>query len=217
MLVIIPCHRRPAHLAALLRTIERAREADQHHYIFSIDYAPSPRIHEVIDSFALRDRIAAVVQHGNHGTSGPAYNILRAWGFALGMANGQWLEPIGLLEEDLLVAEDIFEFWQDAFALVEDVRKQSASCNDMLEFGGVSACRNQNRPHAPKIVDDQAVYLDRSYQSLAVALPRWLVEDVLEHAGPDYFRDPATYVHAHLADDGLPAGAVSQEIGRAHV
>lgn len=202
MIVIIPCWRRPAHLRALLITIEHARLADEQQYIFAVDHDASPEIDEVISTFGYADRIAGVFYQGKHGFAGPAFNILRGWELGLSYAKPQ--EPIGLLEEDLLVSDDIFEFWVDALAAVP--------------LGvGVSACRNQNQleaQHRNSIgVEDaqQCIYLDVSYQSLAVALRRELIEEVLSHAGHYYFANPAGYVAQYLLDPNLPSAACSQD------
>lgn len=200
MIVIIPCWRRPAHLAALLRTIERARLAEDQRYIFTVDFAPAPQIAAVIDSFALRHRTSVVVYQGCHGYHGPAYNILCGWELGvLAAAAANPRDPIALLEEDLLVAEDLFEFWQDAL--------------DTFPMAvGVSACRNQNRVHGlPQVADPRDVYFDISYQSLAVALRRGVVEEVLQHATSTYYGDPAGYVARALPDGGLPSTACSQD------
>lgn len=212
MIVIIPCWRRPAHLAALLRTIERARGASAQRYIFIIDRGYAPEIRDVIDGFALRNAIAGVLYHGEHGYMGPAYNILRGWGAGLVQANRG--EPIGLLEEDLLVSEDIFEFWRDALALSDelvDLTFQSGFC-------GVSACRNQNLPPGegpwadhPVSSTTSYVYWHTSYQSLAVALWPSLIAEVLTHATPEYFAEPSRYVERHLFDADLPRGGCSQD------
>lgn len=214
MIVIIPCWRRPAHLAALLRTIERARLADQQRYIFTVDRGEAPEIDDVISSFALGRQIAGIFYQGDHGNSGPAYNILHGWRLGLALSRAARSEAtvsaanelIGLLEEDLLVADDIFEFWEDVMQLPMHV--------------GVSACRNQNLKDgwfdvvsraaqaAPAL---EAVYPDRSYQSLAVALRPYFIEEVLRHASPAYFADPARYVEKRLYDAELPASACSQD------
>jgi hypothetical protein len=202
MIVIIPCWRRPAHLAALLRTIERARLADQQRYVFMVDREPAAEIGDVIQSFELQRQIAGVYYQGNHGCNGPARNILHGWAIGLALSDDR-KAPIGLLEEDLLVAEDIFEFWHDA-----------------MEMGpaGVSACRNQNVKAGEMPLAfpadqhfDSFVYRHVSYQSLAVAMRPEVVEEVLLHASPEYFQDPQRYVLQNLPDAGLPASACSQD------
>jgi glycosyltransferase involved in cell wall biosynthesis len=219
MIVVIPCYNRPAHLAALLHTIERARLADQQRYVFVVDAGAPHEIDEVIGAWPLFPRcVAAVVRrHADDGQPRPAYNVLMAWKIGLAFCGNRSMampmddalsEPIGLLEDDLLVAEDLFEFWHDALALSP-------------KAVGVSACQNQNQQKWALSLEqaqlrhtlplDSQIYEETSYQSLAVAVRRAVIEEVLAYANDDYFADQAGYVERALADEGLPAGAVSQD------
>lgn len=199
MIVIIPCWRRPAFLAATLRTIQNARGYKDHVFLFSVDRDFAPEILEVIEEFTATDYAVVAGGKPEH-VHGPAWNILRAWKDAwLSAAGDPW---IGLIEEDTLVSEAIFEFWDDALKL------------DQFAVG-VSACRNQNvvggDPPWHDLTWMSMVYRHASYQSLAVALRPRFVAEVIKHACPDYFRDPFDYCYQRLKDDGLPAHAVSQD------
>lgn len=209
-IVIVPCWRRPAHLAATLRTIERARSADMHEYVLAVDRDPDPAVFDVIDTFQLRHKTISRAQHDYHG---PAFNILATYAMFLeGLGPDDY---IGMIEEDILVAEDIFEFWLDALRA-----DPIAAC--------VSACANQNLladPFniwlAPDTTNDEramlrrrmphVIYRHTSYQSLAVALRKELLEEVSGHATATYFHDPTAYCAKHLPDSGLQPWEASQD------
>jgi hypothetical protein len=194
-IVLIPCWRRPDFLAATLHRIQLARACRAQRYVFAIDRDPNPAIFDVIKAFGLPHTIRQVM----HAWSGPAYNILRGYQAALAVEpSPAW---VGLIEEDVLVAEDIFEFWDAAFAL------------DAQAFA-VSACRNQNQP--PMLFADRdapRVYVDHSYQAIGTAHRATAAfrEVVTHHANPRYFARPIAYCAEHLPDEGLPAGAASQD------
>ncbi len=166
MIVVVPCWRRPEFLAAAMRCIETARGAEQHSYIFSIDHAYDRRVFDVLEGFVFPRRMT-LISRSEHGFVGPAYNILSAYKAALELARSD--ELIALIEDDVLVATDIFEFFEDALELDPD-----AFC--------VNACRNQNdRPVVMARLDelDSIVYRHQSYQSMAVAHRRSSVEEFL--------------------------------------
>jgi hypothetical protein len=196
--VIVPCWRRPAHLAAALACIQRARRANSNYYLFAIDREPDERVFDVIDTFELPRRILGPIPHEY---SGPAFNILHAYEAALAIAEKQNEDFIGLIEDDILVAEDVFEFWDDALDA-----DPIAMC--------VSACKNQMATvEAPtaEIPRDQLIYRHESYQSLGVALRKELVAEVCEHIKRNYFRDPISYCMEHLPDPGLENWEASQD------
>jgi glycosyltransferase involved in cell wall biosynthesis len=204
MIVIIPCWRRPAHLAATLRCIERARGFDEHSYLIAVDKEPDDAIYDVAFTFKAENQV--IVNNHDKLGNGPAHNILRAWRKALSLVWDRTDDPwIGLIEEDILVAEDLFEFWTEALE------------RDFLAVG-VSACNNQNRsligvvePPWTAEVRASGIYQHPSYQSLAVALRPGFVRQVLKHMVPSYFENPFVYCNTHLPDDGLPNTAVSQD------
>lgn len=198
MIVVVPCWRRPEFLAACLRCLEGARGAEHQTYIFSIDHAYDRRVFEVLDEFVFPRR-KTLISRGEHAYQGPAYNILNAYKFAFELARSD--ELIALIEDDVLVATDIFEFFEDALALDPD-----AFC--------VNACRNQNdRPviHGSVSELDALIYRHQSYQSMAVAHRRASVEEFLRHATSEYFREPIAYCTRELPNHGLPDWASSQD------
>ena len=215
-IVIIPCWRRPAHLAALLHTIRDARGFTHNTYLFSVDRGYDPEILDVIAGFPA-DKIVTIRDHRYPGT---VCNILSAYREAYLLARSHDLDYVALLEEDLLVTSDIFEFYADAF------KAMSPACV------GVSACRNQNtldgrmpltttntariddevRPRAlaAGVGIDSAVYKHRSYQSIGSALTINFLPDVIEHARPDYYSNQIGYCTRELACD-LPDAGASQD------
>lgn len=190
-IVIIPCWRRPAFLAATLRLIERARGADRMHYLFALDRGAHPAIVDVIATFKIADYATVSRKHAYAGNS---FNVLEAYKTA-----ARQLEPedlVYLIEEDIFVAEDFFEFHQDAHMI------------DPAAFF-VSACKGQR-----KIFDGDTpsiLYRSDHYQSLGVSMQARRVGSFVQHAMHDYYKDMTGYCSKHLADSQLPAWAAEQD------
>jgi hypothetical protein len=201
-LVIIPCWRRPEFLAATLRLIERAREAEQQRYWFAVDRDADPRIKDVIASFQFPWSMSQREGHPYHGNS---YNVIEAYRAALNATAEHDL--IHLIEEDVFVSSDYFEFHQDAHALGE--------------FAFVTAVKYP-RAFEP-VVDFHAtleplVRTTTHYQSLGVSFRNRALREILMMAGmfdyrsrEAYYRDPVDYCSASLPDSGLPPSAAEQD------
>lgn len=217
-IVVIPCWRRPGHLAALLHTIRGARGFTHNLYMFTVDRGYDPDILDVINEFS-GDKIVTLRDHRYPGT---VCNILSAYREAYVLALAREIEYVALLEEDLLVTEDIFEYYADAFELV--ARDPS--------HVGVSACRNQNtldgrmplsqtnvarvdsvmRPRAiaADVAETAAVYTHRSYQSIGSAVTTAFLPKIIEHAKSEYYSNQIGYCTRELASD-LPDAGASQD------
>lgn len=191
--VLIPCWRRPEFLLATLTRIKLARGAEDLHYLFTVDRGSDPRVHEVIEHFPYHKR--KVIQH--HPYRGPAYNILEGYRELYRSTNDG--DRIYLIEDDVFIAEDFFEFHDEAWDLDDEAKI-------------VSACRNQNLPKLSNFIDaTSAVYRHVSYQSLGVSFDRRIFPEILEHASRAYYLDPIEYCATRLSDKGLPESAASQD------
>ena len=181
---------------ATLICIERARGWREHKYIFSIDRGFDERVYEVLhESVVARD---AEITFRTHGYKGPAHNILMAWRQGL-LAREHEDDWVALIEDDILVGADFFEFASDALAL------DRSAC-------GVSACRNQNRNGHPQGDTPSDVYQHVSYQSLGVALRPNLIERVIEMLEPAYFENPITFCSEKFPDSvAIPRAHASQD------
>jgi hypothetical protein len=207
MIVVIPCWRRPAFLAACLTRIQCARGAKKQRYMFCVDHDADPRVHEVIKSFDLPYDLFDRSLYDERRFEGPRYNILEGYGNALSLIGMKPYagELVALIEEDVLVSDDIFEFFEDAHALAGP----DQPC--------VNACRNQNIGiNVEKLVlktgGATTIYPHKSYQSMAVCHRADFVDEFLCHTTDDaYYKDPISYCREHLFDAGLPSGAASQD------
>lgn len=201
MIVVIPCWRRPEMLGACLVQIAAARDAKRQRYVFVVDRNPDPQVFEVIGSFPFT---STIIKRGDHGFDGPRYNILEGYRLALEIAVRHDEPLIALIEDDVLVSNDVFEFFEDASSFFD----AAIPC--------VSACRNQNIDDAKyagvlRAGGPQAIYPHKSFQSMAVCHDRAFVAEFLAHAGADYYADPINYCKRELPDQGLPDYAASQD------
>lgn len=191
--VLIPCWRRPEFLSATLTRIKLARGSEDLNYLFAVDRGSDPRVHEVIETFPYRKR--KVISH--HKYRGPAYNILEGYRELYRVTEDG--DRIYLIEDDVFVAEDFFEFHNDAWDLDDEAKI-------------ISACKNQNLSKVKHYADAMsAVYRHVSYQSLGVSFDRRIFPEILEHAGRAYYGDPIEYCATRLPDKGLPESAASQD------
>lgn len=191
--VLIPCWRRPEFLQATLTRIKLARGSEDLHYLFAVDRGSDPRVHEVIEAFPYRKR--KVISH--HPYRGPAYNILEGYReLYRSTVDG---DRIYLIEDDVFIAEDFFEYHDEAWDLDDEAKI-------------VSACKNQNLAKPKNYVDSaSAVYRHVSYQSLGVSFDRRIFPEILEHASRAYYLDPIEYCATRLPDKKLPESAASQD------
>lgn len=201
MIVIIPCWRRPAHLAALLTTIWQAYYYDGNRYMFSVDRGHDPEILDVIREWRCRRRRLEVsVTIREHDFKGTACNILSAYDEARQLAEKTGDNQIALLEEDLLVARDIFDFYYEAWHAAE-------------RPAAISACANQNMP-GPLIGDaapERLLYKHDSYQSIGIAHSVDFVTRICEHATPAYYSNQTDYCRRELFGCGVPNWHASQD------
>lgn len=191
--VIVPCWQRPAFLAAALRLIERARQADRAHYMFAVDRGADSAIPDVLASFKFSDYSVVTRKHKYSGNS---FNVLEAYKDASERLGPEDL--IYLIEEDIFIAEDFFEFHVDAHSV------------DPAAFF-VSACRGQRKISPSLTESPQLIYRSSHYQSLGVSMKARSVSRFVKHARSSYYKDMVAYCAKKLADDQLPSWAAEQD------
>jgi hypothetical protein len=211
--VIVPAHQRGDFLRACLTRL-LAADNDRLKYLISMDRGYSSEVSQVATWFlrkvGTRRATVAVRQHRYRGNS---YNVLTSYREALVgvMRLRHFAEPelVHLVEEDILVGRDYFDFHRRAHELVPDAFS-------------VSACRNQYYPvgTGPE-PDDTAVYRHGSYQSIGVSFRPGPLRRGLAHAVPSFFRDQVGYCAAnfphtkinrsHAEQDGLLHRVLEQE------
>lgn len=195
--VIVPAWRRPDFLkACLLRLL--AADDGLPHYRISLDRGHTPDVLPVATWFTKRVGARAKLVRRSHQYRGNSYNVLTSYRDVL---RERGVALVHLVEEDVLVGADYFDFHRRAHELAPDAF-------------AVSACRNQQYPVGiePPAVEG-GVYLHRSYQSIGVSFRPHRLEPVVPHLVPGYFGRPVTYCASrfphsminpnHAEQDGL--------------
>jgi hypothetical protein len=192
-IVILPAWHRDDFLAATCHYIKKAKFADQHHYLFMLDRGHTQGVFAVANEFPL-DK--TVILQQRHSTAGNTFNVLE--GYKQGIATGLKLEAelIYLIEEDIFVGEDFFDFHR---------RTQQ-----QFDSFCVSAVRNQNDK------DDlnggpELVYCKNIYQSLGVSWKPRVLQTVLTHAKNDYYRNRKNYLLRNFPKSRFGSGWDEQD------
>lgn len=198
-IVIVPLHKRPAFALASLTRLYQAAAADASlRFYLTIDAAPHAEVVAIAEKFAK--------QTGHHRTEivrrlrtyrGNSYNLLSAYSETVNSG----ADLIHLVEEDVLVGADYFDYHRQVREVAPDVFS-------------VCACRNQLwplEPGPPK--EEDAVYLQGAYQSIGVSFTPHKLRHVVEHAVTSFHINPLAYIrrkfpHSNLGDayreqDGL--------------
>lgn len=191
-LVIVPAWRRPDFLLASLRRLLVANDRQQRYWV-CLDRGFSREVVQVADQFVRQmGPSRAQIRRKSHRYKGNSYNVLMSYREALAAG----ADLVHLVEEDILVAGDYFDFHRRAHDLMPD------------SFA-VSACRNQQ--FAPGVDPPDlhdAVYGHVSYQSIGVSFQPDRLARVVEHAVRSYFNNPVGYCRRHWPNSNIaPANA----------
>ena len=211
--VIVTAHTRGDFLkACLLRLL--AADDESLRYLVAVDRGYTPEVRTVASWFLRKvgTRRCTVV-YRSHQYRGNSYNVLASYREALvgtvPIRNRPGPDLVHLVEEDILVGADYFDFHRRAHELVPDAFS-------------VSACRNQYYPVGTEPeADDTAVYRHGSYQSIGVSFRPEPLRRGLAHAVPAFFRDQVGYCarnfphtkinRSHAEQDGLLHRVLEQE------
>jgi hypothetical protein len=195
-IVIVPAWRRPEFLHAALTRLLAADDGAPEFWI-CLDRGHTDEVAAIAHWF--RSMLSGRVRIGlrDHSYRGNSYNVLTSFRNAVDEA----ADLVHLVEEDVLVGADYFDFHRRAHELAPDVFS-------------VSACRNQYYPLGEQPpYDETGIYLHRSYQSIGVSLKAYRLRQVLAHVSPAYFADQVRYCRrafprskinpSHAEQDGL--------------
>lgn len=175
-LVIVTAWKRPDFLSAALQRLLAADDGRQRYWI-SLDRLHTRECAMVAAQFTRRLAGRATIRRRAHRHKGNSYNVLTSYREAVSVAP----DLVHLVEEDVFVGTDYFEFHRQAHQLVPDAF-------------AVSACRNQQFPPDVNPPDEQdAVYTHISYQSLGVSFRLEPLAQVVQHAQHGYFARPVAY------------------------
>lgn len=175
-IVIIPAWRRPDFLKAALTRLLVADDGIPEYWI-CLDRGYLATLFPVTSWFKKQLGRRARIGARMHVYKGNSYNVLMSYRDAL----AEGADVVHLVEEDILVGADYFDFHRRAHELAPDTFS-------------VSACRNQQfvMGHEPP-EDDTAVWRHAAYQSLGVSFRRERLRAVLPHLKPAYFSKPVAY------------------------
>ena len=175
--VIIPVWRRPEMLAICLKRIKEAKDWNLNYYLFTFDEGA-----ETSDNLkVIRDSKLPYycLYHQQRMCEGNSYNILDGLEFALDTASRSNSDIIHLLEEDIWIAKDYFQFHRQV--------------HDRFDPWVVSACRNQHMYPDPP-VKPNLVYSSIDYQSLGISFAIDAVQEIIVHNTPDYYNNMTGYI-----------------------
>lgn len=197
-MVVVPLHRRPGFaLACLTRLYYSAAKDKSLNFHIAIDANPDPEVQRVAHQFRehVGDHRVRVVQRSRT-FRGNSYNVLTSYAEVVDSG----ADIIHLVEEDVLVGADYFEYHREA----REVYPNAFS---------VCACRNQfwgdkNPPH-----EEDAIYVQACYQSIGVSFTPEKLRLITPHATHSFFANPASYIprkfphsplgRQYLEQDGL--------------
>jgi hypothetical protein len=194
--VLIPTWRRPEMLWHCLRNIERARGADQYTYLFRIDHGFDPDVIKVAEVFPLDYKLSFTKRSPYH-LGKQSYSLITGYQEAAQMTGAL----VFMIEEDVMVAQDFFEFHEAVHA-------------ERLDLFCSIAVANPNRKITQTGPADAYYRSGGDYCSLGVCFRKQMLHLVLSQASsPRYFADPVVYCaqnfkgmpfgHAFAEQDGL--------------
>lgn len=177
-LVIVTAWKRPDFLSACLQRLVTADDGRQN-YRLSLDRGVTRDCVQVASDFAGKLGARAQVTARTHRYRGNSFNVLMSYREAL--TDRVAADVVHLVEDDVFVGGDYFEFHRRSHALAPDAFS-------------VSACRNQQFPPEVNPPDEpDAVYEHVSYQSLGVSFRPEMLAEVVKHAKHSYFARPVEY------------------------
>lgn len=199
-LVIVTAWRRPAFLWASLTRIMACMPSDVR-VVVSLDegyHSEVGWVAERLSSTVDNGRIQINVRDGGHRRyRGNSHNVIEAYRDAI--ATEPEPELVHLIEDDVFIGYDYFDFHRRAHSLAPGAFS-------------VSACRNQNFPiGADPAPDDTAVYSHGSYQSLGVSFRPEVLRSALEGVGWDYYVDMVGWCSRRFPNSAIPAGHAEQD------
>lgn len=194
-LAIVPAWRRPEFLWACLQRL-RAADRPGVRYLISLDRGHSYEVAGVANQFRRQLSPGRVtIVHRRHSHKGNSFNVLESYRDAL----AHKVDLVHLIEEDIFVGADYFDYAWQAHAMLPDVF-------------AVSGCRNQAYPVGIEPpADPTAVYQHPSYQSLAVSFRPPMIDRFVAHARISYYKHPQAYCQSTFPASGIPPGHCEQD------
>ena len=192
--VIVTGWKRPDFLSACLQRLLVADDGRQTYWI-CLDRGFSRECGTVAYQFRSKLGARAQIRRRSHRYKGNSFNVLTSYQEAVAVAP----DLVHLVEEDVFVSADYFEFHRQAHEVAPD-----AFC--------VSACRNQQFPPEVNPPDlEDTIYPDVSYQSIGVSFQLDPLSEVVEHATHSYFTRPVAYCREHWPNSSINPNNAEQD------
>lgn len=185
-IVIVPLWQRAGFTEACLARLAKAMD-DEVRVRICLDYGFGKDVEKAARQFASKFPGTEITARETDYPTG-SYNVLT--GMAEGLKVSSSEDRIHVLEEDILIGTDFFDFHRRAHKLVPDAYSVSACTNSFL-----------TRATKPKPVQD-AVYLSGAFQVWGSSYRPEQVEQILSRVRPDYFADMH---NACVAEFGEPS------------
>ena len=193
-LVIVTAWKRPDFLSAALQRLLVADDGRQRYWV-CFDRGFSRECVPVADEFTKRLGGRAQIRRRSHRYRGNSFNVMMSYREAVAVAP----DLVHLVEDDVFVGADYFEFHRRAHQLVPDAFS-------------VSACRNQQFPPEVNPPDEEdAVYTHVSYQSIGVSFQLEPLSKVVEHARHGYFARQVAYCRRTWPDSAINPDNAEQD------
>lgn len=195
--VIVPLHRRGHFaLACLTRLYTAARDDDTLTFHLAIDANPTREVVHVARQFVQKvDDHRAVIVQRDRTFRGNSFNVLTAYAEVVDSG----AEVIHLVEEDILVGKDYFDYHRQVRAA------------DPTVFA-VCACRNQFWPLGTNPpAEEDAYYLQTCYQSIGISFTPDMLRHVTGHNIRNFCINPSGYLHRFFPDSKLGTQYAEQD------
>lgn len=204
-IVIIPSYYRPDYLQCCLENILAADGGYQKEIWVSNDAHPGDadkykkewgELHEVAKRFTAEFEHFTFCSPASHSYEGNSYNLLEAYRKAYPTD----AKYVYLIEDDVLITPDFFR-WHEAIQ----------ERGDYLASVGWACIRNPKVPKEGSAAD--YIESSRDYSSIGVCWKRKNLQVLVEHANPDYYRNPAVYLGQKFPGNVIPFGKWTEQDG----
>jgi hypothetical protein len=172
-IVIVPLWQRAGFTEACLIRLAKAMDSDVR-VRFCLDFGFTKDVEKAADQFARKFPGTEITARDVDYPTG-SYNVLT--GMAEGLKVSSPGDRIHVLEEDILIGPDFFDFHRRAHALVPDAYSVSGCMNSFL-----------TRETKPRPVQD-AIYQSGAFQVWGSSYRPERVEQILTRLRPEYFED----------------------------
>lgn len=173
--VLIPCWKRPEFLAVCLQYIQKAKFADEHKYVFLLDYGYDKTLHSVIDKFPF-DKDVRKTPRTKYDLGKQSHNLLEGYKYACTITDGL----VYLIEDDIMIANDFFQWHRMA--------------QERINFCTIATANNNTKRENGMDLAGYYAGAKADYQSLGVCWQSDMLRRyIVPHANSFYYSNPVYY------------------------